>query len=404
MKPSRRLERWCLDRLRDGPTIIEPPGLDRLTLVVPSFGRPEFVLRQLVYWSGTTSHLLILDGSPDPIPENVQELVEARTELSYMHWPVGLDERLHAACDLITTKYTVLGGDDEFLLRRGLAKAVSVLEREKNHVACMGQSLGFIPSLNGRCLELGPGYPHRGFVNTEPDVKQRVLNAMARYNAITCYAVTRTETWRATWGGAVDWSSVYAMEVQHAILSWLSGSLTTIDEIYWLRSGENPAVRDVKEQHLTFFDWWSDPVYADEVSRFKDLLVDHAVTVGAADSDLASEIASEALEVYAGFSEAGKKRDESKETVAISGPLSPYLRLAQVARHLIDNLPPSVGICFRRAWRRILRLIWSGRDLSPVNIDSIGDADLLPAGSLTEGLYAEIKEVEEIVLEFHRAR
>jgi hypothetical protein len=140
MRPSRRLERWCLERLNDGPTVVEPPGLDRLTVVVPSFGRPEFILRQLVYWSGTSAHLLILDGSPDPIPESVREVVDARRELDYLHRPVGLQERLHEARDLIRTEYTVMGGDDEFLLRGGLADAVGILDLEQTLVASMGQS------------------------------------------------------------------------------------------------------------------------------------------------------------------------------------------------------------------------------------------------------------------------
>ena len=406
MRPSRRLERWCLERLRHGPTVVEPPGLDRLTVVVPSFGRPEFILRQLVYWSGTSARLLILDGSPDPIPESVRDAVDGRKELGYMHRPVGLDERLHEACDLIGTEYTVLGGDDEFLLRRGLAEAVDVLDREQRHVACMGQSLGFVPSPDGRYLGFGPGYPHRGFVNTDPDVRQRVLYAMSRYNAITCYAVTRTDTWRVTWGEALDWSSVYAMEVQHAISSWLSGGLITIDEIYWLRSGENLSVRDLsvrdlKEQHLTFTDWWSDPVYASEVSRFQGLLADHAVAVGAADPSLASQIVSEAIEVFAAFTEA---KESKRMVLAPTRTLFPHHRIAKVARHLIDNLTPPVEICLKRILRRVMRLLRKGRDTSLVNIDSLVDEDFLPADSLTEGLYAEIKEVEKIVLEFYRAR
>lgn len=401
MRPSRRLERWCLERLRHGPTVVEPPGLDRLTVVVPSFGRSEFILRQLVYWSGTSARLLILDGSPDPIPESVRDAVDGRKELGYMHRPVGLDERLHEACDLIGTDYTVLGGDDEFLLRRGLAEAVDVLDREQTHVACMGQSLSFVPSPDGRYLGFGPGYPHRGFVNTDPDVRQRVLYAMSRYNAITCYAVTRTDTWRLTWGEALDWSSVYAMEVQHAISSWLSGGLITTDEIYWLRSGENPSVRDLKEQHLTFTDWWSDPVYASEVSRFQGLLADHAVAVGAADPSLASQIVSEAIEVFAALTEA---KESKRMIVAPTRTLFPHHRIAKVARHLINVLTPSVEICFKRIWRRLMRLLRKGRDTSLVNIDSLVDEDFLPADSLSQGLYAEIKEVEKIVLEFYRAR
>jgi hypothetical protein len=224
---------------------------------------------------------------------------------------------------------------------------------------------------------------------------------MSRYNAITCYAVTRTDTWRLTWGEALDWSSVYAIEVQHAISSWLSGGLITIDETYWLRSGENPSVRDVKEQHLTFTDWWSDPVYASEVSRFQGLLADHAVAVGAADPSLASQIVSEAIEVFAAFTEA---KESKRMVLAPTRTLFPHHRIAKVARHLIDILTPSVQICFKRISRRVMRLLRKGRDTSLVNIDSLVDEDFLLADSLTEGLYAEIKEVEKIVLEFYRAR
>lgn len=405
MRPSRRLERWCLERLWQEPTVVEHPGLDRLTVVIPSFGRPEFVLRQLVYWSDTASHLLLLDGSPEPIPESVQEAVGARTELDYVHRPVGLHERLHEACDLIGTEYTVLGGDDEFLLPQGLTGAIDVLDREQTHVACMGQSLSFVPSLDGRHLGLSPGYPHRGFVNTDPDARQRLLFAMARYDAITCYAVTRTDTWRVTWGEALDWSSVYATEIQHAISSWLSGGLIAIDEIYWLRSGENPAVRDVTEQRLTFTDWWTDPVYASEVSRFEGLLADHAVAVGAADLNSAPRIVSEAIEVFTAFKEADRKAKESRGAVpAPTQNLFRYHRIAKVAWNLVNHHMPPVGICLRRMRRQVRRLLQRGRDTSLVRIDSLVDDGLLPTDSLTEGFYAEMKGVERIVLDFYRVR
>lgn len=43
MRPTRRLERWGLERLSRGPTI-EPSGLDRFTVAILSFGRPELGL------------------------------------------------------------------------------------------------------------------------------------------------------------------------------------------------------------------------------------------------------------------------------------------------------------------------------------------------------------------------
>ena len=101
----------------------------------------------------------------------------------------------------------------------------------------------------------------------------------------------------------------------------------------------------------------------------------------------------------------GTKAEESRRVVsAPTRALFPHHRIAKVAWHLIDNLTSSVGIYLKRIWRRVMRLLRRGRDTSLVHIDSLVDEGLLPADSLTEGLYAELEEVEQIVLEFHRAR
>lgn len=88
MRPTRRLERWGLKRLSCGP-MVEPSKLDRFTVVILSFRRPELVLLQLMYWSGMASHHLTLHGSPGSIPRRVQEAVDARTELDYIKSTAG---------------------------------------------------------------------------------------------------------------------------------------------------------------------------------------------------------------------------------------------------------------------------------------------------------------------------
>ena len=396
MRPSRRLERWCLERLNDGPTVVEPPGLDRLTVVVPSFGRPEFILRQLVYWSGTAAHLLILDGSPDPIPESVREVVDARRELDYLHRPVGLQERLHEARDLIRTEYTVMGGDDEFLLRGGLADAVGILDREQMLVASMGQSLGFLPTPDGHRLGFGPGYPHRGFANFDEDPRCRLKVAFSDYSAVTSYSVMRTEVWLASWGGAIDWSSVYATEMQQAVTTWLSGGLVSIDGVYWLRSGENASVREVTGQLLHFADWWKGDGYRAEVALFMHHLADHGVSVGMADRDEASTVVKEALDGYVADWESSRRERAD-------------LRVAEVRNsgfrgRLIAALPPMLRRRLQIAYRQLPRRPRTGSYGGLVLLDSIADEGLVPPSDLTDELRDELLVVEQIVREFYRVR
>jgi hypothetical protein len=331
----------------------------------------------------------------------VRDAVDGRKELGYMHRPVGLQERLHEARDLIRTEYTVMGGDDEFLLRRGLAEAISVLDREQAVVACMGQSLGFVPAPDGHHLELGSGYPHRSHMNIDADMRLRVELGLSNYTAVTCYAVTRTTVWQASWGDAIDWSSVYCMEIQHAITTWLSGGLVTVDNVYWLRSGENASVRDLVGPQLTFAEWWNFSDYKTEVSRFVDLLAEYAVSVGATDRVVATRFIIEAIEVFA----VDRAAEDSRGVILASGPgRSPHHRIKEVARHLIGRLPPSAVVHLRRTWRLVLRLLRRRRDSSLAHRGSLVDDGLLPAGNLTEGLYVELEEVEQIVFEFYRAQ
>ena len=396
MRPSRRLERWCLERLRNGPTVVEPPGLERLTVFIPSFGRPEFVLRQLVYWSGTAAHLLILDGSPDPIPESVREAVDARMELDYLHRPVGLQERLRETRDLIRTEYTVMCGDDEFHLRRGLVDAVEVLDRERALVACMGQSLGFLPTPDGRRLSFGPTYSHRGFANCDEDPRCRLELAFSDYNGVTCYSVMRTEVWLASWADALDWSSVYATEFQQAVTTWLSGGLVAIDGVYWLRSGENASVRDITGQQLTFADWWKGDGYRAEVARFMRVLADHGVLMGFADREEVMKVVSGALDGFVADWEISQRERYEAQMVEV--------RKRALWPRLAALLPLVVQRRLRIIYRGLSRRLRTGTHDGLVLVESIAGAGLMPLGDLTDEFRDELLVVEQIVREFSHAR
>jgi len=46
---------------------LENHGLSKLTVVIPTISRPEFVKRQIIFWSQFDAQVRILDGAKTPI-------------------------------------------------------------------------------------------------------------------------------------------------------------------------------------------------------------------------------------------------------------------------------------------------------------------------------------------------
>lgn len=93
--------------------------LSKLTVVIPSYGRHPYLLRQAAYWRQSGVTVIALDGSIKPLSIDQQKIINAEKNFSYIHMPNGICERLNYAAKLIITPYAVLLGDDDFLLKGG---------------------------------------------------------------------------------------------------------------------------------------------------------------------------------------------------------------------------------------------------------------------------------------------
>jgi glycosyltransferase domain-containing protein len=115
--------------------------LSNLTVIIPSYDRQEFLLKQFIHWSDTHAKLIIVDGSIKPIAKNIQELFKLNGNTTYIHLEESVGNRLLVASKLITTPYTVTSNDDDFLIKSGVISSVEYLERNSRVVACRGQSI-----------------------------------------------------------------------------------------------------------------------------------------------------------------------------------------------------------------------------------------------------------------------
>jgi glycosyltransferase domain-containing protein len=278
--------------------------LKNLTVIIPTYERQTYLLRQVLYWAGSGVTLIIVDGSKLPFTKLEQLGVVDELNFQYIHCPESFPHRLALAGGMILTPYAVLLGDDEFHLKSGLIAAIKSMVRDPSLAACIGQSLGF--SLKGGALKLGAGYPHSHYRVMEDKVSDRLNTAMAAYNAATCYSVLTKNAWISSWGDLQACSCPYAEEMEQAFSTYISGKLSSVQAVYWMRSYDEPLVNILGEydRTLTFSSWWKGKAYKQETEGFVNRLANKLVAADGAESLVhARKILNEAIESYIASSE-----------------------------------------------------------------------------------------------------
>ena len=181
------IEDWCLDALkRHSGAGSELSGeLSSLTVVVPSWQRQDYLLRQIRYWSASSASLVIVDGSRLPLPDRIRSAVEAHPRITYRHDLLSQADRLRLAGGLIKSPYAVMLGDDEFHLPAGLSASIRVLDYDQKLVGCMGHCRA--------ATHCHKGLPASGYLD-DPD---RHLRAQLLFEQLIGFLLSRKEYARA---------------------------------------------------------------------------------------------------------------------------------------------------------------------------------------------------------------
>ena len=247
--------------------------ISKLTIIIPTYDRQIYALRNMLYWSGKDVTVHVLDGSLEAMEVNA--LKEIGTNVKYHHQPGSFGERLKSGIHLTNTEYTVLLGDDEWFLPHGLEACISEMEADKELVSCMGRCLGFIKDQNEvkgfRQYTVMEGYSV--FHN---DPIERMIFHMNPYTCSTIYSVIRTPVWKLVMGCfAKKIFQVHNIEeLQIELATCYLGKSKIIEELMWLRSGENPPMNENGPQLISVVDWWNDSTRKQEREEFFRIMSD----------------------------------------------------------------------------------------------------------------------------------
>ena len=253
-------------------------SLADLTLVIPAYNRPAYLARQIRYWSTTDVKLCILDGSKEPAPGTL--ILEMGNNVHYQHLPIGFNDRLVLASNIVTTKYVALLGDDEIYSIKGLLDCISTLETEPALVACVGRAL-FFYYRDGSIFSHQVYEKSENVSNVYGDNIERLRNSFENGDPSRApyllYGIFRTSEWKKIVETSYRrrYSSGYAYELAFQILGSYLGPTTMVESLTWFRSGENPAMSsEAVNRKIGMGEWGTSPSFVTEVSLFKNDIID----------------------------------------------------------------------------------------------------------------------------------
>ena len=241
-------------------------SLERLTVVVPTFNRHEYVYRLINFWSNTQVRILVLDGSPEP---HFDFDCLQRDNFFYHHSPVSIEKRIGDSIAFVDTDYVVLMSDDEFYLPSTCCDCIEFLDQHLDFSACKGQAVGF--GWTGQFVYGKQAYPMLfGYGINSDNPGLRMFQHMAPYQMASLWAVQRKDvyvTCAKVISNGESFSSAAAAEIQISLVTAFLGKIKVLDDLMWFRSNENKNIW-WESGNVSFASWWRDKAKKSEHERF----------------------------------------------------------------------------------------------------------------------------------------
>lgn len=226
---------------------------DRLTCLVPTYNRPEFLRRLLQFYRQhpMPCSFFVADSSrPDAAAENLAAIDQVRNtiDITYRHFDAEVISKCRQALEQICTPHVVFCADDDYLLPDAVERCLGFLESHPDYAVAQG----LMAVIN--CKQTGkPPFISAGFTMDDDDALPR-CRKMALYWFTTFYGVYRTETlldnFRITSRNLDCARSYFFPEMLLSQLSVLKGKVKVFPEIHFLHEshdanlGATPKVSD----------------------------------------------------------------------------------------------------------------------------------------------------------------
>ena len=235
--------------------------LHEVTIIIPTYQRPTFLLRNLSFWSSTNVKIIVADGSPT---SELSFLENGKHSVEYFRTQESMELRLATAASRVKTKYAIISGDDEFMLPKSISILQDFLNLNSDYVCCIGRCIAFEKRKSSKSkspfLLLRPDKPGQANhqVNQTNSI-ERISYHISNYQVSTFYALHRSKNLASILNrvSTIKISSPYGAELFFETASAESGKSRVLSIPSWLRSSENTPVRSLIGD-ISLADWKRD--------------------------------------------------------------------------------------------------------------------------------------------------
>ncbi|MGB5926279.1 MAG: TIGR00180 family glycosyltransferase [Dehalococcoidia bacterium] len=330
-----------------------------ITILIPTYNRPDYLKRILGYYNDfrVAYNIIVADGSSDEIKKVNKETVSSFPSLRIQHLAKYSSEthplhRLNDALKYINTEYCVFCADDDFVTPNGIRQSVDFLEKNPDFAIAHGRYISFRLERrkNGQNFRWQPTYSALSI--TFEHSEQRLTYHLSNYSP-TFYAIHRSELLQMIWAENVRFmNDARFSELLPSMLASIYGKVKCLDVLY--------AARDASSIRVGYWPTLTDAIeagaYNETYAKFRDCLSMHLSKRSQLDIEESGQVVDEAMSAYM-----KKYYHPSKSKM---GYIS--ARMGHILRYL--NLPDWLDRGIRRSYTRLARSRYTRKasiDMSP---------------------------------------
>lgn len=312
----------------------------KVGIVIPTFNRPDFVIRQLKYYAKLNSPhpVYIGDASNDENSKKLQSFIykisKDLTVFYYRH-PKPAYSLTDTVIDLfnkVREKYCVQIGDDDYQIPGSITKCAEFLENNPDYSSASGYAVSFRLKNNGvyGALERLADYPRRQIESST--ATERLIDFMSRYY-VPLFSVHRTEQIKRCWSQAVVLKNLsFSTEILPSAISLILGKSKIIDCLSFIRQihGRNLALPDT-------FNWMMGEDWYSSCKTFIKVLTEEIVAEDNIKTEDAYQVVKQASWKYISRRLSREYADKYDEPLMTQKTMSPYFKIIKLK--IGQNLP-----------------------------------------------------------------
>lgn len=248
--------------------------LSDLTIIIPTYNRQNFLVRQIIYLSNYNVNLLIADGSEKKIDQKIINKLKNYKDFNYIHSNnLSYVDRIKFASKKIQSKYAMCLAEDDFLVFSGVEKAIQQLKNDTSLSACFGQIAALdYNKFKKKSYLIDYGASLKNYSIRHSNPKDRLNFAFESYRSFSPYAVFNQSQFKEIWSKIDHSFCLELTEYEHAINTLLIGEIKIINELFWIRSQELESLDNKVDgsRKNNFKKWYVDKNFELDVKKFEE--------------------------------------------------------------------------------------------------------------------------------------